>query len=163
MPPGASISARNERRPRVASPLLVGRRMPRVPEGVRHEVTIVSTNPETLDGLQTYLRGAGIDVRCTRELDDCLELAPLTTLAFVLFPDDFRWESVVATLADLATRRPEALPVLVTAHPNRFEHLTAPEEVLIVPRPVWGWTILDAVRAHQSAQPSWKGGRARAR
>jgi hypothetical protein len=112
------------------------------------DVAIVSTNPETLDGLQTYLRGAGVAARCSRALEDCVHTAPPTTIAFVLFPDDFQWERVISTLAELAEQRPKALPVLVTAQPQRFNRLVSAESVLVVPRPVWGWTILDAIRAH---------------
>lgn len=112
------------------------------------EVTIVSNNPETLDSLQTYLRGAGVGARSARELEPCAVTASGATLAIVVFADDFRWESVVTTLADLALNAPQALPVLVTAHPQRFERLTLSGSVLIVPRPVWGWTILEAIRAH---------------
>jgi hypothetical protein len=112
------------------------------------EVAIVSNNPETLDGLQSYLSAAGVMARCTRDLLDCVRFAPASTLAFVLFPDDFRWETVIATIAELTESRPKALPVLVTSQPQRFESLTAPDSVLIVPRPAWGWTILDAIRAH---------------
>jgi hypothetical protein len=111
------------------------------------EVAIVSNNPETLDGLQSYLRGAGVTARCTRDLAECAKFAPASTLAFVLFPDDFRWEKVIAAVAELAELRPKALPVLVTSQPQRFQSLTS-DSVLIVPRPVWGWTILDAIRAH---------------
>lgn len=141
--------------------------MSRTRECAQDQVTIVSRNAETLHGLQTYLHGAGVAARCTSDLDECMTLAPATTLAFVLFPDDFRWEKVIATLADVAARRPEALPVLVTAHPNRFQELTS-EDVLIVPRPVWGWTILDALRAHRERRQSTRrkptrGGRTRAR
>jgi hypothetical protein len=110
-------------------------------------VTIVSTNPETLDGLQSYLRGAGVAAKGTRSLADCAKLAFEGSRAVVLFPDDYRWEKVVTTLADLAALRPPALPVLVTAHPQRFHDLTVPGQVIIMPRPVWGWTILDAIRA----------------
>jgi hypothetical protein len=114
--------------------------------GAAHEVTIVAANPETLDGLQAYLSGAGIAARCARDLDACKKAASARTLAVVVFPDDFRWEEVVETLAELAEHHPRALPVLVTAHPQRCEELRTVEEVLIVPRPVWGWTILDAIR-----------------
>ncbi|MBX3232575.1 MAG: hypothetical protein KIT84_16490 [Labilithrix sp.] len=114
----------------------------------RDGVTIVSTNRATLDDLQVYLRGAGVEARCMRDLRECVASTPASTQAFVLFPDDFRWEKVVATLAELAERRPTALPVLVTAHPQRFKTLTPPPSVLIVARPAWGWTILDAIRAH---------------
>lgn len=113
-----------------------------------HEVTIVAANAETLDGLQAYLSGAGITARCARDLDACKKVASARTLAVVLFPDDFRWEDVVETLAELTRQHPHALPVLVTAHPQRCEELLSIEELLIVPRPVWGWTILDAIRAH---------------
>ena len=113
-------------------------------------VTIVSANPETLDGLQAYLRGAGVAARCARELTACAG-SSRETHAFILFPDDFRWEQVVATLAELAEQRPHALPVLVTAHPQRFGDRVA-GSVLIVPRPAWGWSILDAIRAHLDGQ-----------
>jgi DNA-binding response OmpR family regulator len=136
--------------------------MPRVDEGSAGEVTIVSTNPETLDSLRTYLSGAGVQARCTHDLRECASRMTPATLAFVLFPDDFRWEIVVTTLADLAAQRPDALPVLVTAHPQRFERLTSAENVLIVPRPVWGWTILDAIRAHIERQGSRRREAARA-
>ena len=109
-------------------------------------VTVVSTNPETLDGLQTYLRRAGVIVHCTRSLADCTKLASEGVRAVVLFPDDYRWEKIVTTLADLAALQPPGLPVVVTAYPQRFEKLTA-KDVIITPRPVWGWTILDAIRA----------------
>lgn len=115
-------------------------------------MTIVATNPETLDGLQAYLRGVGIAARCTRDLGECAKFAPEATIAFVVFTDDFRWEKVIAALADLAELRPKALPVLVTAQPQRFQNLTSAETVLIVPRPAWGWTILDAIRAHLDEQ-----------
>lgn len=111
------------------------------------EVTIISGNPETLDGLQGYLQGAGFAVRSTRDVGACATMTSKRTLAIILFPDDFRCEGVVAALAQLEKLRAPALPILVTAHPQRFANLRN-EEVLIVPRPVWGWTILDALRAH---------------
>jgi hypothetical protein len=122
------------------------------------EVTIVSANPETLDGLQTYFRGVGVSARCTRDLVRC---AAAATRALILFPDDFRWEQVVATLAELSAERPDALPVLVTAHPQRFERLKMPDGVLLLPRPAWGWTLLDAIRSQlkTSASATTKGGR----
>lgn len=117
------------------------------------EVAIVSLNPETLDGLQGYLSAAGVAARSTRDIDNCSRSAPPDTLAFVLFPDDFAWERVVAVIAELMAKRPLALPVLVTAHPKRFADLTDADRVLVVPRPVWGWAILDALRAHLAGEP----------
>jgi len=113
------------------------------------QVAIVSANLETLDGLQTYLRGAGVAARGTRRLEDCSDLTAPSTVAVVLFPDDFRLESVVATLAEICASRPSILRLLVTGHPKTLEPLFGGHRnVMIVPRPVWGWTILDAIRAH---------------
>jgi DNA-binding response OmpR family regulator len=128
-----------------------------------NDVVIVSNTPETLDGLQRYLRDAGMAARCTRDISDCTAVASPSTIAFVLFPDDFAWEQVVVALATLAEQQPRALPVLVTARPDRFERLTAAESVLIVPRPVWGWTILEAIRAHIERQQSRREEGSRAR
>ncbi len=59
-----------------------------------------------------------------------------------------RWENVTVAIAELRTRRPRALRVLVTSHPRRFHDLATPESDVIVPPPAWGWKILDVVRAH---------------
>ena len=131
----------------MALPLLHGGDMAGTRTRDHDEVTIISGNPETLDGLQGYLQGAGFAVRSTRDVGACATTTSDRTLAIILFPDDFRWEGVVTALAELAERRAPALPIVVTAHPQRFAKLTN-KEVLIVPRPVWGWTILDALRAH---------------
>lgn len=112
------------------------------------DVVIVSNNPETLDGLQKYLTDAGLAARCSRNVDECTRAGSSRTVAFVLFPDDFPWDNVVGALATLAEERPLALPVLVTARPDRFERLVGADSLLLVPRPVWGWAILDAIRAH---------------
>lgn len=128
----------------------------RAPRAKTMEVAIVSLNPETLDGLHGYLSAAGVAARCTRDIDDCSRSASAETLAFVLFPDDFAWERVVAAVAELREKRPRALPVLVTAHPKRFAAMTDAENVLVVARPVWGWAILDALRAHLAGDPASK-------
>jgi hypothetical protein len=113
------------------------------------QVAIVSANPETLDGLQSYLHGAGVAARGTRRLEECAALTAATTLAVVLFPDDFSSDGVMSAVRELATRGPTILQVLVTGHPKAFEALgRGRRNVLVVPRPVWGWTILDAIRAH---------------
>jgi hypothetical protein len=112
------------------------------------DVAIVSANAETLDGLRSYLHAAGVGVRALDDVGSCTHSAADSTRAFIIFPDDFRWESVVAAMADLDASRPDVLPVLVTAQPNRFRDLIDRNRVLVVPRPAWGWIILDAIRAH---------------
>ena len=112
------------------------------------EVAIVSRNAETTQTLRSYLRAATVGVRAIEDIGTCARSARPPTHAFVIFPDDYRWESVIAAIADLAAAHPNALPVLVTAQPRRFRELVDREHVLVIARPAWGWTILDAVRAH---------------
>ncbi len=127
------------------------------------QVAIVSANAETLDGLQSYLCGAGVAARGTRKLEDCPQLTSPLTVAVVLFPDDYPWESVIAAVEDIDARRPSILLVLVTGHPRTFEPLVeGHRSVMIVPRPVWGWTILDAIRAHVDAEAVKRADRAAA-
>jgi hypothetical protein len=116
----------------------------------RLRVAIVSKNPETLDGLETYLRRAGVTTNCTRDIGRSAQIGS-DVAAIVVFPDDFEWDDVVSALAAFARTNPRALPVVVTSAPQRFEALSVPEGVappLLVPKPAWGWTILDAIRAH---------------
>lgn len=116
--------------------------------GSQH-VAIVAGNPETLDGLQSYLQSAGVDARGTRRIEDCADLRPPATVAVVLFPDDFSTESVKAAVLDIGVRGPGILRLLVTGRPKTFDDLVeGRRNVVVVPRPVWGWTILDAIRAH---------------
>lgn len=133
----------------VASTLLCACAMQPRTHGPRsQQVAIVSANIETLDGLETYLRSAGVAARGSERLEDCADLTGAATVAVVLFPDDFAWETVRATLEALAARRPKVLRVLVTGQPKKLDALLeAHPNVLVVPRPVWGWTILDAIRA----------------
>ncbi len=113
------------------------------------QVAIVSANAETLDGLQSYLQSAGVAARGTRRLEDCSEMTAPVTVAIVLFPDDFSMESILTTVHGIGARGPSILRLLVTGRPKAFETLVEEgRNVVVVPRPVWGWTILDAIRAH---------------
>jgi DNA-binding NtrC family response regulator len=106
-------------------------------------VAVVSDNAETLDGLERYLRDAGIAVRGTRSLDQAWEMVSPSRSVVVLFPDDFPTIRVFAALAALKRRRPSAQAVLVTKDFRRF---ASAEGAVVIPKPVWGFTILDAVR-----------------
>jgi hypothetical protein len=113
-------------------------------------VAIVSKNPETLDGLEAYLRRAGVTTSGTPDIGRSAQIG-VGVSAVVVFPDDFEWKEVTSALAVLARKNPRALPVVVTNAPQRFEAMSVPEGSalpLLVPRPAWGWTILDAIRAH---------------
>jgi hypothetical protein len=114
-------------------------------------VTIVSSNPETLTDLEAYLQSAGVSANGTRLLDRMLEMTPPSSAAVILFPDEFQSETVLKALAALGGKRPEVLAVIVTNEPRRFER-PAPMRsesaaALVIPKPAWAWTILDAIRA----------------
>jgi hypothetical protein len=118
-------------------------------------VTVVSANAETLDGLQAYLDEAGVRSRGLRALVGAA-VATAATTAVVLFPDDFAPDDVDALLDRLRRARPGVLVVLVTREAQRFDAATRADgrstPPLVLPRPSFGWVILDAVRAHASAR-----------
>jgi hypothetical protein len=114
------------------------------------EVAIISDNPETLDGLREYLEGAGIATYGSRQLAAPLLMShPLA--AVVLFPDDFSTGDVFDLVARLLRARPNVRTLIVTGDPRRYEPLVALRTVsalpIIIPKPAWGWTILESIRA----------------
>jgi hypothetical protein len=119
-------------------------------------VTVVASNQGTLEALELYLHGAGVFANGTRMVDRVLEMTPPSSAAVILFPDDFPEEEVVKALAALRRERPNVLAVIVTHEPQRFEHVAGTRgsqdlAPLVIPKPAWAWTILDAVRARLDA------------
>jgi hypothetical protein len=113
-------------------------------------LTIVTGNPETLDGLELYVRRAGASANGTRHIAELTSMIPESASAVVLFPDDYEWEAVLHALAQLRTERPGVLPVVITSEARRFELLPLLRGAvppLVIPKPVWGWRILDSIRA----------------
>lgn len=122
---------------------------PSRPSSESRQVVICAANAETLDGLEAYLSKVGMRVKGRRRLEDCLDSTTDAAFALVLFPDDFAWRSVETVLAELAGRCKETLLIVVTSRLHDFERfMRAHDNVVVVPRPVWGWTILDTIRAH---------------
>ncbi len=111
---------------------------------------IVSGNAETLDGLQAYLRQAGLDARGTRQVDGSRAVG--SPSAVVFFPDDFPRDSVLREVRRLRREDPSVVVLLVTSEPRRFAEALSTDDgsatPIIVPKPVWGWLILDAIRGH---------------
>jgi hypothetical protein len=118
-------------------------------------VRVVADNPETVDGLHSYLSEAGIASNGTRALHDANRVSSATTVV-VLFPDDFRAADVVATVMSLRSARPKLLILLVTSTPQRFRSVLDPDgrslPPIVLPKPAFGWTILDAIRAHAQSR-----------
>ncbi len=118
---------------------------------------IVSGNAETLDGLHGYLANAGVSAHCVMFAQgggskvDVLDM-PDRVSAVVIFPDDFAREAVVPLFARLRRRRPKVFVLLVTRRPQQLESLLRSKDrspaLMILPRPSFGWDILDAIRAH---------------
>jgi hypothetical protein len=114
-------------------------------------VTVVSSNRDTLGGLEAYLRSAGVVTNGTGALESLLEMTPPSAVAVILFPDEYEAAAVTRALAALHRGRPRVLIVVVTNEPGRFQRATRASSgvgaPLVIPKPAWAWTILEAVRA----------------
>lgn len=125
------------------------------PEVAPVNVVIASDSVETLDGLQLYLRRAGVVARSTRALEPTI-LRSDGVAAVVLFADDFPERDVVGAVSVLVALPPRILPVLVTAEPLRYLRLMRSDDPafvpIVLPKPAWGWTILDAIRGRTRGQ-----------
>ena len=117
-------------------------------------VIVVSENPETIDGLQTYFGSVGIAAQSARTLEVTSSL-PERTTAVIFFPDEFGVEDVIRRVQALHKKRPRLLLLLVTGDPRRFSAALAAGRqdaaLLVLPKPVFGWTIVDAIRLHAQA------------
>ena len=114
-------------------------------------MTVVSKNAETLDRLQAYFDASGVAAHGMRTVRNASTIAAATT-AVVLFPDDFAHGDVLTMITELRRARPRVLLVVVTREPKKLEPVLAPDgrslPPLVLPRPSFGWSILDAIRAH---------------
>lgn len=114
-------------------------------------VTVVSRNASTLEGLDTYLRGVGVVTTTTGAVERLIEMTPPSAAAIVFFPDEYSPEVAAHALGTLKKLRPDVLAVIVTNEPRRFVEATGETDLagspLVMPKPAWAWTIMDAVRA----------------
>lgn len=119
------------------------------------DVTVIADNPETLDSLHDYLSRVGVASNATRTLRSATLLPPAAT-SVVIFPDDFSVDEVVTSITALRATRPRLLIVLVTSAPQRFRAALDPDErslpPMVLPRPAFGWIILDAIREHAHSE-----------
>jgi hypothetical protein len=118
-------------------------------------VTVVADNPKTVETLHCYFAGVGVTSTGTRQLGD-VSLVPLRATTLVLFPDDFERADVEAFILALRRARPQLLVVLVSSAPQQLGAALEPDghslPPVVLPRPAFGWTILDAIR-NRAAQP----------
>ncbi len=117
-----------------------------VPAG---RVLVVSSNPETLDGLTQYFSKAGVPSESRRSANPLAELSR-ALCALVVFPDDFLEHEISNYLFMVRTRRPDLTIVIVTRDARSYRALTTveghPLDAVVLARPAFGWVILDAIR-----------------
>jgi hypothetical protein len=117
-------------------------------------VSIVSGNPETLDGLQAYFGESGVASRCSGTVKNVDVVAPRCATAAVIFPDDFADRDMLALMQQLRRARPRLLALLVTRKPQRFVSILQADgrsrPPIVLPKPSFGWDILDAIGAHST-------------
>jgi hypothetical protein len=120
-------------------------------------VTIIAGNRETMDGLQAYLQRVGVFSHTTRALGDSRMIPPAST-AVVVFPDDFEVAEVIKHISTLRAARPRLLILLVTSEPQRLSPVLQIDEKSVLPivlsKPPFGWSILDAIRGQASSVAS---------
>jgi hypothetical protein len=114
---------------------------------------IVGDDADLLGQLHDYLTRAGVETRATRRLDEAWRRG--SAEAIVLFPDDFDTGEVTDGLSLLLARSRCPRVIVITAGPRLFELLieclAARGSVVIMPKPVWGWAILDLLRSWHQA------------
>lgn len=112
---------------------------------------LVGRNEDTVEALRVYLCGAGVVARSTSSLVETTRMKRATA-AVVIFPDGYAAAAAVSAILAIRTRSPRTLIVLVTSLPQTYRPATQPDGrspvPLVLPRPAYGWTIVDAIRAH---------------
>jgi len=121
----------------------------------RLEIAIVADNPETLEALTRYLEGTGLRTHALKHLKPSA-LAAMPLAAVVLFPDELPAKAVRTAITGLRAARPRMLILLVTSNPQSFRAVMDPDGSSLlpvtVPKPAFGWVILDAIRAHANLE-----------
>lgn len=111
---------------------------------------VVADNQQTLDNLCSYFARVGVTSRGGREIGS-VSVVPGDATAMVLFPDDFERTAAEGFILALRQSRPEVLMLLVSSAPQHLAGAVEPDGVsvppVVLPRPAFGWTILDAIRA----------------
>jgi hypothetical protein len=135
----------------VAPHLLTLSRMSKrkAPFGSSGTVLLISSNRDTVNGLSHYFAESGVPAQASSSLNPSAELRN-SVHAVVVFPDDFHDNEVRPYLSTVRARRPELAIVVITRATTFYETMMAtdgkPLGAVVLPRPAFGWTILDLVR-----------------
>ena len=119
------------------------------------QVLVIGRDTTTIAALENYLAGAGVAARTARSMRDAATVEP-STAAVVLFPDEFAARDVLAAVAAVRGACPAVLIVLITSAPQSFRSATMSDgsstPPLVMPRPAFGWALLDAIREHAESR-----------
>jgi hypothetical protein len=113
---------------------------------LQSKLTLVSADAETLRSVEDYLIHFGARLSSTSRLSDLADEAEAFGAdAVVVFADDYSPEDVRAAVRTLPLR----LTVIVTTDRAEYEalHGESPSVVVLLPRPTWGWLLVEAVRS----------------
>ena len=109
---------------------------------------IVSRDTNDALVVQAYFQLCDITSTTCNRVEAPGEFRGIATV--VVFPDDFSALSSAQGVRHLVRRFPDATVIVVTLAVEFFEGLAskmvpAPRRVFVLPRPIWGWALLDRV------------------
>lgn len=116
-----------------------------MPNNPPRRLALISADRETLDGVRDYFERAGARVRTTSRLDEAHD-ASAGADAVVFFADDYPADESSQVLSAFSA------PVLVVVTADlvgfnaRRRTWSHAGRVVVLPRPAWGWVLLDAVQ-----------------
>ncbi len=113
------------------------------------KVALVSIVDRARTSLAEYLRNAGFDVHVCEELAIASSFAAVILLGHEMTAEQLRvkvrsWLKGKPQTIVVVTARPSALELLRTGHPGRL---------VVFPPPVFGWDVVDALRAGHPSRP----------
>ena len=97
-----------------------------------------------------------IEARPARSGEAAFSELGLQLLAHTLLGETAKKDADIGALEALKKLRPEVLVVIVTNDPRRFGDVGGEDPAagpLVMPKPAWAWTIMDAVRTRLDARP----------
>jgi hypothetical protein len=110
------------------------------------KLALISNDRETLDGVTLYFERAGARVRSTTRLEEIGETTSSAD-AIIFFADDYPSAEAECAVSTFSAR----LTVVVTAEVAAFNACCARRtqigRVVVLPRPAWGWVLLEAIRS----------------
>jgi hypothetical protein len=118
----------------------------------RIRIGVIANNDRTAAELLSYLSSFGIDAERSSPSCESFSEEGSSLQAMVIFPDDFEAERVDRLLEHLLREQPALFQLILTRQPQRFSAQpgagSATPPRVVMPRPTFGWQIVDAIRAH---------------